>query len=394
MKKLLIIGASILQLPAIRKAKEMGFEVAVADFNPKAVGIPFADRYYNCSTLDKEGILNVAREFCPDGIMTTATDMPMRVIAYVCSRTGLNGPSEECAFCCTDKVAMIKKFAEHGVPCPKFFEVKNSCELSKALDEMSYPCIMKPADNSGSRGVYLAKDRQSAIDNYGYVTDSSRGGEILVEEYMAGPEVSVETFVRKGIAHVLQVTDKRTTGAPHFVETGHSQPSKLNPGTILRIKEVAQKACNAVGLKDGPAHIEMIITEQGPKMVEMGARMGGDCITSHLVPLSTGIDMVKQTILYSMGEEVDLTEKINKGSAVRFISAYKKGILTDIKGLESAKNIKGVQEIGFFKQTGEKVGEVLSSSDRIGYVVAQADNADEAMKICETAVKELTIYIE
>lgn len=114
---------------------------------------------------------------------------------------------------------------------------------------MSYSCIMKPADNSGSRGVYLAKDRQSAIDNYGYVTDSSRGGEILVEEYMAGPEVSVETFVRKGIAHVLQVTDKRTTGAPHFVETGHSQPSKLNPGNNTQDKRSCPKGVQCGGVE-------------------------------------------------------------------------------------------------------------------------------------------------
>ena len=125
MKKLLIIGASILQLPAIKKAKEMGLYVAVLDFNPNAVGISYADKYFNASTMDENAVLEVAKEFKPDGIMTLATDMPMRGVAKVSDALGLHSISYETAVKATDKYDMIKAFEEHNVPAPWFYLIKN-----------------------------------------------------------------------------------------------------------------------------------------------------------------------------------------------------------------------------------------------------------------------------
>lgn len=391
-KKLLVIGASILQVPAIKKAKEMGLTVGVVDFNPQAIGIQFADRYFNCSTLDREGVDKVVKEFGADGVMTMATDMPMRTIAYVCKQNNLIGLSEQSALNCTDKIEMIKRFKNADVPSPKFSEVASLEELEIALDQISFPCILKPSDNSGSRGVTLCKSAEECIANYEYVVSSSRNGKILVEEYMKGPEVSVEVFIEKGVAHVLQITDKITTGAPHFVELGHSQPTRLAESICREIRSVAQKACESVGLVDGPAHLEMIITDDGSKMVEMGARMGGDCITSHLVPLSTGIDMTKQTIRYSLGLPIDLNQKYYKASAVRFITV-KQGKIVKIKNVAKAYKVAGVTDIGFFKKVGDECGEINSSSDRVGFVVAQRKTAKKALAACEKAAKKIKIKV-
>ncbi len=391
-KKLLIIGASILQVPAIKKAKEMGLIVGVVDYNPNAVGIQYADKFFNCSTLDKEGVDKVVKEFEADGVMTMATDMPMRTIAYVCKRNNLIGLTEECALNCTDKIEMIKRFNEAGVPLPKFFEVDNLEQLKSAVKNIAFPCILKPADNSGSRGIMLCHSEDECFLNYDYVVASSHNGNILVEEYMVGPEVSVEVFVENKIANVLQITDKITTGAPHFVELGHSQPSKLNSEVCENIKRVAQSACSAVGLENGPAHLEMIVTSDGPKMVEMGARMGGDCITSHLVPLSTGINMTEQTIRYSLGLPLDLNKKFNKASAITFLTA-EKGKIEKISGIDSAYKIEGVNDIGFFKSVGDDSVEINSSSDRIGYIVVQAQTPQNALKLCEKAAKKINIKV-
>lgn len=317
----------------------------------------------------------------------------MRTIAYVCGQMGLRAISEQCAVDCTDKTAMIRRFKQGGVPSPQFWEVKGQADLDAIREQLVFPCIMKPADNSGSRGVVLCHNFEELKSGYEYSVASSRGGEVLVEEYMTGDEVSVETFVVDGKAHVLQITDKLTTGAPHFVEMGHSQPTRLSLRAQESIKRVAQLAVTAVGISDGPAHLEMMVKDDEARMIELGARMGGDCITSHLVPLSTGIDMTKQTILYALGEHVDLAPRFAKASAIKFIQAPI-GELVSIGGIEQAKAVAHVQEVGFFKHIGDTIEDIHSSGDRLGYVIAQADTVQEALDACQIAAEKIVTEVK
>lgn len=392
MKRLLIIGASILQLPAIKKAKELGHYVAVADFNPNAVGIPYADEFYNASTIDIEAICKVAEEFKPDGIMTLATDMPMRSIAAATSRLGLPGISMDTAIKSTDKGEMIKAFKEHGVESPWFYVIENVTMLNVLLPQLSYPCILKPTDNAGSRGVMLVESVEELLEAYQYSVSQSRGGLVILEEYMTGPEVSVEVMVVNGEPHVLQVTDKLTTGAPYFVEMGHNQPSMLPTEDVEKIKDLACRAVKSVGINCGPSHVEIKLTPTGPKMVELGARMGGDCITTHLVPLSTGIDMIKATIDVSLGLKPDIAPTLQKGSAIRFFDASC-GVISAIEGVEEALAIDGVQEISFTKNVGDEVTGIHSSLDRCGFVIAQCDSASDAIEVCERTKEKIQITI-
>ena len=226
-----------------------------------------------------------------------------------------------------------------------------------------------------------------------YSASRGRSGGVVVEEYLMGQEVSVEVIVVRGEAHILQVTDKLTTGAPHFVEMGHSQPSRLPEKALEEIRRVAARAVKAVGIDNGPAHVEMMLTESGPRMIELGARMGGDCITTHLVPLSTGIDMTRATIQLCCGEEPDLTPRQNQGAAIRYFQVPY-GRIASIEGTEQAASILGVQEITFTKQVGDIAGEIGSSTDRIGFVIAQAATAAQAVEACEQAMAAVTIRIE
>lgn len=393
MKKILIIGASVLQLPAIKRAKELGMYVGVADFNPKAVGIPFADEYFNVSTIDIDGVCEVAKKFKPDGIMTLATDMPMRSIAAACSQLSLHGISTDTAVKATDKGEMIKVFQRSGVEHPWFYIVKDTSEFSEIKERLTFPCIIKPTDNAGSRGVVLV-NKYSELDNaYIYSKEQSRSGAVIVEEYLTGREVSVEIIVLSGEIYVLQVTDKITTGAPHFVEMGHTQPSRLGDDNVEKIKDLAIRAVKAIGISDGPAHVEIMLTEKGPKLIEMGARMGGDCITTHLVPLSTGVSMIDATINIACGENVDVAKKIDKGSAIRYFDVPC-GKIKAIRGIEKAKEIPGVCEISILKQEGDLVGEIKSSTDRVGFVIAQGKNAADAEAICMKALSMIKFEIE
>lgn len=392
MRKILIIGASVLQLPAILKAKEMGFYVGVVDYNPQAVGIKHADAFFNVSTIDTEGILETAKSFQPEGIMTLATDMPMRSIAAVTRELHLPGISMKSAVKATDKGEMIQAFKEHGVDVPWFFIAKNEDELEAVSEKITFPCIVKPVDNAGSRGVILVNESPELKDAYKYSKEHSRNGAVIIEEYMTGKEVSVEAMAINGEIHILAITDKITTGPPHFVEMGHSQPSQLPETVQQKVKTLTVKAMQALGINNGPAHVEIMVTPNGPKMIELGARMGGDNITTHLVPLSTGIDMVKATIELAVGETPDLTPKFKKGSAIRYMEV-RPGIIQKITGMEEAEKIAGVKEIVFTKGVGETATQIQSSTDRVGYVVAQNETAELAVQLCKKALKGISFKI-
>lgn len=385
-KKLLIIGASILQLPAIKRAKELGYYVAVADYNPNAIGIKYADEYYNASTIDVDAITDVALKFKPDGIMTLATDMPMRSIAVATKALGIPGISLETAIKATDKGEMIKAFKEYDVPSPWFYVISDFEQIKKL--NITYPCIIKPTDNAGSRGVCLVENQEQLAKAFAYSVDASRSGSVIIEEYLTGQEVSVEAFIVDGKINILTITDKLTTGSPHFVEMGHSQPSQLSKAQVSEVESVAAKAIQAVGINSGPAHVEIMVTNSGPKMIELGARMGGDCITTHLVPLSTGIDMIQATIETSVGLIPDVTTKWKKGSAIRFLRSNT-GVIKEIIGEDEAIDVLGVKEVSFTKREGDTVTDIHSSVDRIGYVIAQAETAHEAVQICDNVLNNV-----
>ena len=388
----MIVGASVLQLPAIIKAKELGLHVAVLDFNPQAIGIPYADEYYNASTMDEDAVLAAAEEYKPDGIMTLATDLPMRGVAKTSDKLHLHSISYETAVKATDKYDMIKAFKEHDVPSPWFFVADSLEELKAHEREVTFPCIIKPTDNAGSHGVAKVFSHKDLLDNYEYAHSCSRHGKVIVEEYLDGPEVSVEVMVVNGDVNILQITDKITTEAPHFVEMGHTQPSRLSDDVQKAICNVTVAACKAIGIDMGPAHVEMKVTKHGPVMIELGARMGGDNITTHLVPLSTGIDMVGSTIKVALGEDPDITPTLHCGSAIRYFEVPF-GTIKAIEGVEKAKMIPGVRQITFTKRVGEESTPIQCSNDRIGFVIAQGINADSAAAICEEAMSIIKIDI-
>lgn len=388
----MIVGASVLQLPAILKAKEMGLHVAVVDYDPDAIGIPYADKYYNASTMDEDAVLAAAEDYQPDGIMTLATDMPMRGVAKASDKLHLHSINYVTALKATDKILMIKAFKQFDVPSPWYYDIASFEELKALKGKLDFPCIIKPTDNAGSHGVVKVNSFKELLDNYEYAHSCSRRGEVIVEEYLDGPEVSVEVMVVDGKVNIIQITDKITTEAPHFVEMGHTQPSRLPENTQEKIRIVAATACLAIGIDKGPAHVEMRVTKRGPVMIELGARMGGDSITSYLVPLSTGVDMVGSTIKVALGEEPDITPTLHCGSAIRYFEVPK-GTIKSIENVDEAKYITGIKNITFTKNVGEKVIPIQCSNDRVGSVISQGATAEDAEIICERAMNMIKIII-
>ena len=398
-KRMMILGASILQVPAIQKAKEMGLEVIAVDMDRNAVGFQYADICLPISTIDIPAVVTAAIEYKVNGVMTLASDMPMHTVAAVAKECGLVGIDADTALRATNKAVMREALKEHGVPIPEFYRVTSKEQydgVTGSFINRSIKFIVKPADNSGSRGVYLVdkmEDKAATEEAYHHSKEFSRSGDIVVEEYMEGPEVSVETISIDGECHVIQITDKLTTGAPFFVEMGHSQPTQLPPKVAEDIKRVAKMAVKAIGIKNGPSHTEIKATPTGAKIVELGARLGGDCITTHLVPLSTGVDMVKCCIQIALGEYCDWQAKWEKGSAIRYFESHK-GKLVSIDGLDEARAIEGVVEIDVVKKIGQEINNIESSTDRVGFVIGQKVAVKEAIEAIEFASKRINLSIE
>lgn len=317
MKSLAIIGASYLQRPLVERAKEMGLRTICFAWPEGAVCKEICDSFYPVSIVEKEEILRICREEHIDGVCTIASDVAAPTVAYVAEQMGLTGNPYTAALKAHDKHLMREALVAARVDCPKY-QVEVKGEQSN-LNGLSLPLIVKPTDRSGSLAVTKVtrwEDLDAAITEAERV---SIAGEAMVEEFIEGREISVEMISCRGVHYALQITDKQTTGAPHFVELAHHQPSDLPAAMQERIFAITRKALDALGLTNGASHAEYKITNEGRVVVmEIGGRMGGDFIGSDLVRLSTGYDFVEGVIRVALGEIIHPEPKAIAHSSVIF----------------------------------------------------------------------------
>jgi len=419
-KSIFILGASMLQIPAIKKAKEKGLYVYALDYDEHAEGIQYADEFLCISTIDKEAVLEAAKKYKPDYIITSTSDMPVRTVAWVNEQLHRDCDiSYENAICATDKASMRMRMKECGVPIPEFHIIEDKKQYIEIAKGMGKVFVSKPADNAASRGVVLVdtenkKEVLEGIGDFGidldmtdeeffgkiyeYSKEYSRGGAVLIEEFMTGAEVSVESITVNGETHIITITDKMVTEVPFFVETGHTEPSSLPKDVQDDIRNVATKAIKAIGIKNGPSHTEIKITKSGAKLVEIAARLGGDFITSKLVPLSTGVDLTDLCMELSLGHNVTVDKTLDQGSAIRFIfdseDSENSSIIKSISGQEQAAEMPGVEEVSIYKKPGDKACHLTNSGDRIGHIIATGRDAKQAAERAEAAMKKITIIYQ
>ena len=370
MNKLAIIGASYLQRPLVEKAKEMGLYTICFAWAEGAVCRDLVDEFYPISIVDKEEILKVCQEKQINGICTIASDVAAPTVAYVAEKMGLVANSYQSAITAYNKNAMREAFTKAEVQCPLFTCVE-SCDnitLDSIKQQLNLPLIVKPADRSGSLGVAKITDWEELKSAIDFALDCSFKKQVMVEEFIDGREISVEFISYKGIHYPLQITDKVTTCAPHFVELEHHQPSTLSEEKFEEIYKITEKALNALGITNGASHSEYKITEEGKVyVIEIGGRMGGDFIGSDLVQLSTGYDFVKGVIDVALGlfTEPKITE--SNYSGVYFLCKETEHLLPILKKADT------ISEIVLYEQTDNELRNITCSSDRSGYMIYQGE---------------------
>ena len=371
-KTLAIIGASYLQRPLVEKANEMGLRTICFAWAEGAVCKDICDVFYPVSIIEKEEILRICREEQIDGICTIASDVAAPTVAYVAQQMGLNGNAYEAAVKANNKFAMRNAFMAAGVPCPKYVSVNDAANLSALSSQLSFPAIVKPTDRSGSLGITKVTNQEELCEAVKIALNHSFEHEALVEEFIEGREISVEFISYHGAHYPLQITDKVTTEAPHFVELAHHQPSNLPAEMQERIYAITQQALDALGLTNGASHSEYKITAEGRiAVMEIGGRMGGDFIGSNLVQLSTGYDFLQGVIEVALGSFQPPKKTLQRFAGVYFLTADTQNVKHYID------HAADYPEIVAAEQTDKELRHVSCSAERSGYFIYQADRKFE-----------------
>lgn len=379
MDKVVIIGASSFQNPLIVKAKEMGFETHVFAWKDGSVGERTADYFYPISIIEKEEILKKCEEIRPKAVVTIASDLAAITANYVACALGLISNTPECVYKTTNKFAMRQAMKEHGILTPGFMSVdeKNYGEI---INELSFPLIVKPTDRSGSRSITKVMNELELKAAVHRAVIDSFEKKAIVEEYIEGGEYSLESLSYEGKHHFLALTKKYTTGSPHFIEKGHIQPADLDKDKQDQIIDMIFKALDALGIEYGAAHSEFRLDKEGNiHIIEIGARMGGDCIGSDLVRLSTGQDFVRMVLDVGLGiEPAFIKETKPKATCIRFIMDA-----MDEKRYYSNKELYPDHFV--YESPVEAVGShrVIDSSSRYGYYITVWDSVEEAERFMD-----------
>lgn len=373
-KKIAIIGANNFQNRLILKAKSLGYETHVFAWESGDIGERTADYFYPISIIEKEEILQICKKIKPEAVVSIASDLAVLTVNYVARELGLLANPIECDKVATNKYEMRKAFIEAGVPTPKFFKVERDQKLDITL-EAGHSWIVKPTDRSGSRGIMKVTMESELQEALRRALEQSFENAAIVEEYIEGKEYSAECISYQGEHHILAITEKFTTGSPHFIEIGHIQPADIEEKIDVDMERFFYKALDALFVKNGASHIEFKIGKDNkPKIIEIGARMGGDCIGSDLVEMSTGNDFVRMVIDVACGRKPMLIRQTRSiPSAIRFIMNEQDcNLLKCISDKISVGRIE-IEDQNF-------VHKVVDSSSRYGYFLATAEKREYLKK--------------
>lgn len=367
----LVFGCGPLQESIIGRAKKMGLYTVGIDPCEDAACKDCVDAFEVVGGQDYEGTCAVVEKYGIDAIVTAATDKPLVMMARIAEKYGFPFYSVETAQWSTDKFQMKKRFELGDVP---HAQGRLISKIEEA-DGLVFPVIVKPRDNSGSRGVKLCRNAEELKASIDEALENSKLDTVLVEEFIEGPEYSIEGLHYDGKSEVIQFTEKKTTEFPYNVELGHKQPANLTEEQKTAIREIVAKIGKAMNFKNCPSHTELKINDRGIFVIETSPRLGGDYITSTLVPLSTGINMEDQLLHIALGEKVDTqTGRVEKASGVCFF-CLPEGIVKHIDPkINEATSWSGVYSFELKLKEGDEVHQITSSLNRYGEMIISADN--------------------
>ena len=400
-------------LTPLRIAHDLGYETAfLTNDTDRYREVPIADEIFSrhtdafveADTNSVEGVERGLEQAAGLGELRavfTICDYNLPIVAEVAARRGLPGLAPEAAAVARNKTRMREVCAAAGVPCPTFVWAKSLDEALAAAEEVGLPCVVKPMTESASVDVALCRTLDDVRAHYAHIAGTphdargqSRPPGVLVEEYLIGYEVSVESVTIDGEVRIFGVTDKILGPHPYFAEVGDTFPSGLPEEAQREATETAVEALRAIGHDFGGAHTEVKLTADGPRLVEANARVGGDEITE-LVRLATGVSLLPEIVRMHAGERVDLRPPPpERAACVRRLSAPAAGRVRALRGLDLARRVPGVVGLDFHVDPGDVLERATSNHGNLGSVVAVGANPTEATRRAEAAFAQIGLELE
>ena len=399
-KRILFLGGAMQQIPIIKMAKEMGLYVITCDYLPDNPGHKLADEYHNVSTTDMEGVLELAKQVKPDGIVAYASDPAAPTAAYVAEKLGLPGNPYESVHLCTQKDLFRAFLKEHGFNCPKAKGYNTFEEAYAEIDNFKFPVMVKPVDSSGSKGVVkiFSKDElKAAVEE---ALSFSRGKRFIIEEFIVkkGYQVSGDGFSYNGKLVFTSYGNELYSGqggTRDYVALGEFWPSLLTKEQKDKVDDELQRLITALGMRTCAYNIEVILDENDtPYVIELGPRNGGSYIPQ-LIQYATGVDLVKYTILGALGEDCsDLHMAETKAAVGNYkIMAHVQGKFKGIKwDPEFEKN--NLLDVYCTAKPGDPVRNYQSTADSMGEIVYKASVLEEMLDITRDVERFYTVEVE
>jgi len=310
--------------------------------------------------------------------------------ALLAQRAGLPGADPQAISICRNKWKQRERLKESGLPVPEFRCIR-SIEEARNAGDFPFPAVVKPTEGSGSVGVKLCRGRAEILEQVEKLLArrfNERGlpvpQQALVEEYLAGPEYSVEMF---GL-EVIGVTKKYLSREPYFVEIGHDFPAPLDHGVLDAIRDAAIRAVQAVGLTWGPAHVELRCTRRDPMVIEINPRLAGGFIPE-LVRHSMGIDLIRSTVLAAAGKKPELHAVNARYASIRFLMPESEGVLQSVRGVEALQAMDTVAQVLLYRKSGDVITRRGDFRDRLGHVITCHESPEVAVKAAKHAAETL-----
>jgi biotin carboxylase len=393
-KKILVVGAGTSQVNAIQRTIELGHKVYAIDGDMNAPGFTFSTEYRVEDIRDSKKLIQAAIDFDVDGITSFSTDVPIVSIAEAASKMNLPGISINQAKLSVNKYLQRNMLVEFGIQAP-FFRIFHTKEDGlNALQECGHPAVIKPIDSSGSRGVRFSSN--DIHINKAYCLEAlklSPSNSGIIESFIAGPEIAVDGFAIHGTPRILSVCDKRRTDPPYLLDEELLFPSQISEPMLKKVTLLTAKIIQASKIKNSPFHIEMILTKDGPILVEFGARGAGFNVYDSILPFVSGVDTIEIQLKQCFGEQVSLDNIDTKAAYLFFLSSQQNGVLRKISGQEEISAMKEIANFKMFKKEGDSVNQLTSGSDRIGYILALTDSPKAAREAINKAKKILELQI-
>lgn len=397
---ILILGGGVMQLPAIKIAGEMGWTTIVADGSTDIPGKAYADYFENIDLKDTYGMIKTALGYKNsiglDGVFTAGTDFS-EIVARVAAAASLPGISIDAAINASNKSKMREVFEKHDVASPLFTTVSNvsALDCAKIIDKgLEFPLVVKPVDNMGSRGIRRTDDCNQLFDAVRAALMFSRSGKVIIEEFLEGPEFSIDALVYKNEITICGFADRHIYYPPYFIEMGHTIPSGLNSDAAEEIFDTFKKGVRALGITDGAAKGDLRLSRGKVYIGEIAARLSGGYMSGWTFPYSSGVELTRGALQIAVGRHPgDLSPSLFLTSAERAVISIP-GLIKDISGIEKVKAGKNIKEIFLRVLSGDQVRFPENNVEKVGNCIAVNKDRCFAVNSAEDACRDIFVRLD